>query len=90
MCDDTQQLFTHLTALQSLPRTRPMECRRVAATIGLMLYLQQSQRLDMFEKYQQNLWLLHADLDNQVERGLALVQVGLIHYFFSSDCLPAR
>ncbi len=27
----------------------------------------------MFDKYQQNLWQLHSDLDNQVELGFALV-----------------
>jgi hypothetical protein len=61
-----QSLFVHLTALQSLPRDRPFECRRVNATFALMTYLKQSGRLDMFDKYQQNLWQMHSEYDNQV------------------------
>ena len=81
--NDIKGLFAYLVALQSLPKTRIAEIERTTATLQLMQYLKQCNRQDMYIKYVVYLWQLHDELENNTEKGLALVLHEKLHTSWS-------
>jgi len=72
--DDVEQLFRLLVSLKQLPNTKEFEDQRTAKMFELTIYLQNTKKDELFQRYLYEMGLLQQDLKNHAEAGNCFVK----------------